>query len=66
VLAGIAEGLGRAAARWLCYRALSLRMADRPHTREGHVGWSDEMPLQSLRRDVSGLLIGDGTRRSRT
>jgi cyclohexanecarboxyl-CoA dehydrogenase len=72
------------AARWLCYRALSLRTLGRPHTREaamvkwwaphlavraiedcivlhGHVGWSDEMPLQSLRRDVSGLLIGDGT-----
>jgi cyclohexanecarboxyl-CoA dehydrogenase len=27
----------------------------------GHVGWSDEMPLQSMRRDVSSLLIGDGT-----
>jgi cyclohexanecarboxyl-CoA dehydrogenase len=72
------------AARWLCYRALSLRMTGRPHTREaamvkwwapqvavqaiedcvvlhGHVGWSDEMPLQSMRRDVSSLLIGDGT-----
>ena len=72
------------AARWLCYRALSLRTVGRPHTREaamvkwwaphlavraiedcivlhGHVGWSDEMPLQSMRRDVSGLLIGDGT-----
>ncbi|MCW3039617.1 MAG: acyl-CoA dehydrogenase [Solirubrobacterales bacterium] len=72
------------AARWLCYRALSLRMAGRPHTREaamvkwwapqlalraiedcvvlhGHVGWSDEMPLQAMRRDVSSLLIGDGT-----
>ena len=72
------------AARWLCYRALSLREIGRPHTREaamvkwwapqlavraiedcvvlhGHVGWSDEMPLQSMRRDVSGLLIGDGT-----
>jgi cyclohexanecarboxyl-CoA dehydrogenase len=72
------------AARWLCYRALSLRTLRRPHTREaamvkwwapqlavraiedcivlhGHVGWSDEMPLQSMRRDVSGLLIGDGT-----
>jgi cyclohexanecarboxyl-CoA dehydrogenase len=72
------------AARWLCYRALSLRQAGRPHTREaamckwwgphvalraiedcvvlhGHVGWSDEMPLQAMRRDVSGLLIGDGT-----
>jgi cyclohexanecarboxyl-CoA dehydrogenase len=72
------------AARWLCYRALSLRMLGRPHTREaamvkwwaphiavraiedcivlhGHVGWSDEMPLQAMRRDVSSLLIGDGT-----
>ncbi len=29
-----------------------------PH---GHVGWSDEMPLQAMRRDVSSLLIGDGT-----
>ncbi len=81
----IAEHLTRLeAARWLCYRALSLRMAGRPHTREaamvkwwaphialqtiedcvvlhGHVGWSDEMPLQSMRRDVSSLLIGDGT-----
>jgi cyclohexanecarboxyl-CoA dehydrogenase len=72
------------AARWLCYRALSLRMLGKPHTREaamvkwwaphvavraiedcivlhGHVGWSDEMPLQAMRRDVSSLLIGDGT-----
>jgi cyclohexanecarboxyl-CoA dehydrogenase len=81
----IAEHLTRLeAARWLCYRALSLRMLGRPHTREaamvkwwaphialqaiedcivihGHVGWSDEMPLQAMRRDVSALLIGDGT-----
>jgi cyclohexanecarboxyl-CoA dehydrogenase len=81
----IAEHLTKLeAARWLCYRALSLRQAGRPHTREaamvkwwaphiairaieecvvlhGHVGWSDEMPLQSMRRDVSALLIGDGT-----
>jgi cyclohexanecarboxyl-CoA dehydrogenase len=81
----IAEHVTRLeAARWLCYRALSLRMLGRPHTREaamvkwwaphiavqtiedcvvlhGHVGWSDEMPLQSMRRDVSSLLIGDGT-----
>jgi cyclohexanecarboxyl-CoA dehydrogenase len=27
----------------------------------GHVGWSEEMPLQSLLRDVSGYQIGDGT-----
>jgi cyclohexanecarboxyl-CoA dehydrogenase len=27
----------------------------------GHVGWSDELPLQAMRRDVSSLLIGDGT-----
>ena len=27
----------------------------------GQVGWSDEMPLQALLRDVSGYLIGDGT-----
>ncbi|MHB8690353.1 MAG: acyl-CoA dehydrogenase family protein [Solirubrobacteraceae bacterium] len=81
----IAEHLTKLeAARWLCYRAVSLRVAGRPHTREaamvkwwapqtalaaieecvvlhGHVGWSDEMPLQSMRRDVSSLLIGDGT-----
>jgi cyclohexanecarboxyl-CoA dehydrogenase len=81
----IAEHLTKLeAARWLCYRALSLRTAGRPHTREaamvkwwapeialaaiedcvvlhGYVGWSDEMPLQSMRRDVSSLLIGDGT-----
>lgn len=72
------------AARWLAYRALSLRMAGLPHTREaamvkwwppsvalkaiedcvvtfGHVGYSDELPLQAMRRDVSSLLIGDGT-----
>ena len=81
----IAEHLTKLeAARWLCYRALSLRQAGRRHTREaamckwwgphvaiaaieecvvahGHVGWSDEMPLQAMRRDVSSLLIGDGT-----
>ncbi|WP_067828577.1 acyl-CoA dehydrogenase family protein [Nocardia inohanensis] len=72
------------AARWLCYRSLSLRMADRPHTKEaamikwwvpqlavraiqdcivlhGHVGFSDEMPLQAMLRDASAVLIGDGT-----
>jgi cyclohexanecarboxyl-CoA dehydrogenase len=27
----------------------------------GHVGWSDELPLQQLLRDVSGMQIGDGT-----
>jgi cyclohexanecarboxyl-CoA dehydrogenase len=27
----------------------------------GHMGWSEEMPLQSLLRDVSGYQIGDGT-----
>lgn len=27
----------------------------------GQVGWSDEMPLQALLRDVSGYQIGDGT-----
>jgi cyclohexanecarboxyl-CoA dehydrogenase len=27
----------------------------------GQVGWSDEMPLQSMLRDVSGCMIGDGT-----
>jgi cyclohexanecarboxyl-CoA dehydrogenase len=27
----------------------------------GHIGWSDELPLQSLLRDVSGYQIGDGT-----
>ncbi|MTV27719.1 acyl-CoA dehydrogenase [Nitriliruptoraceae bacterium ZYF776] len=72
------------AARWLCYRAIALREAGRPHTKEaamikwwvpelatrcvhdcivlhGHVGWSEEMPLQQLYRDVSSLEIGDGT-----
>lgn len=27
----------------------------------GHLGWSNEMPLQALLRDVSGYQIGDGT-----
>lgn len=27
----------------------------------GHVGWSDELPLQAMLRDVSGCQIGDGT-----
>ena len=27
----------------------------------GQVGWSDEMPLQAMLRDVSGAMIGDGT-----
>lgn len=27
----------------------------------GHVGWSEEMPLQAMLRDVSGSQIGDGT-----
>jgi cyclohexanecarboxyl-CoA dehydrogenase len=27
----------------------------------GHVGWSEEMPLQAMLRDVSGFQIGDGT-----
>jgi cyclohexanecarboxyl-CoA dehydrogenase len=27
----------------------------------GQVGWSDELPLQAMLRDVSGCMIGDGT-----
>ncbi|MBU3067025.1 acyl-CoA dehydrogenase family protein [Nocardia sp. NEAU-G5] len=27
----------------------------------GHIGWSEEMPLQAMLRDVSGYQIGDGT-----
>ena len=27
----------------------------------GHLGWSEEMPLQALLRDISGFQIGDGT-----
>ncbi|MEU6586900.1 acyl-CoA dehydrogenase family protein [Nocardia sp. NPDC046763] len=27
----------------------------------GHLGWSEEMPLQAMLRDVSGFQIGDGT-----
>jgi cyclohexanecarboxyl-CoA dehydrogenase len=27
----------------------------------GQVGWSEEMPLQAMLRDVSGCMIGDGT-----
>lgn len=27
----------------------------------GHMGWSEELPLQALLRDVSGFQIGDGT-----
>lgn len=72
------------AARALSYRALALRGAGRPHTKEasmvkwwvprlafdaiqdcivlhGHVAWSDELPLQQMLRDVSGMQIGDGT-----
>lgn len=72
------------AGRALSYRALALRGAGRPHTRQasmikwwvprlafdviqdcivlhGHVAWSDELPLQQMLRDVSGMQIGDGT-----
>jgi cyclohexanecarboxyl-CoA dehydrogenase len=27
----------------------------------GHTGWSEEMPLMQMQKDVSGLQIGDGT-----
>ena len=70
--------------RALGHRALGLRMAGKPHTREaamlkwwgpasavraigecillhGHTGWSNEMPLQQMLHDVSGMQIGDGT-----
>jgi cyclohexanecarboxyl-CoA dehydrogenase len=70
--------------RTLGYRALGLRLAGRPHTREaamlkwwgpvtgvrvisdcillhGHIGWSNEMPLQQMCHDVGGMQIGDGT-----
>jgi cyclohexanecarboxyl-CoA dehydrogenase len=70
--------------RTLAYRAIGLRMAGRPHTREaamvkwfgperavqaihdcvilhGHYGWSEELPLQQLMRDVSSMEIADGT-----
>jgi cyclohexanecarboxyl-CoA dehydrogenase len=72
------------AARALSYRALALRSAGRPHTKQasmikwwvprlafdaiqdcivlhGHVAWSDELPLQQMLRDISGMQIGDGT-----
>ncbi|MEP9384480.1 acyl-CoA dehydrogenase family protein [Nocardioides cheoyonin] len=72
------------AARWLCYRALSLADLGRSFTREaamvkwwvtdvsletirqvvilhGHTGFAEEMPLQAMLRDVSGLEIGEGT-----
>lgn len=70
--------------RALAYRALGLRIAGRPHTRQaamvkwygpqmavraihecvilhGHYGWSEELPLQQLMRDVSSMEIADGT-----
>ena len=40
---------------------IALRAIEDCIVLHGHVGWSDEMPLQSMRRDVSALLIGDGT-----
>jgi cyclohexanecarboxyl-CoA dehydrogenase len=72
------------AARWLCYRALSLADAGESFTKEaamvkwwatevsleairqmvilhGHTGYSEEMPLQAMLRDVAGLEIGEGT-----
>lgn len=70
--------------RTLAYRAIGLRMAGLPHTRQaamvkwfgpqtavqaihecvilhGHYGWSEELPLQQLMRDVSSMEIADGT-----
>ena len=70
--------------RTLAYRAIGLRMAGLPHTRQaamvkwfgpaaavqaihdcvilhGHYGWSEELPLQQLMRDVSAMEIADGT-----
>jgi cyclohexanecarboxyl-CoA dehydrogenase len=70
--------------RTLAYRAIGLRMAGLPHTRQaamvkwfgptaavdairdcvilhGHYGWSEEVILQQLMRDVSNLEIADGT-----
>lgn len=72
------------AARWLCYRALSLADAGKNFTKEaamvkwyatevsleairhcivahGHTGYSEELPLQAMMRDVAGLEIGEGT-----
>lgn len=72
------------AARWLCYRALSLADSDRGFTKEaamvkwwvtdislktlrdcivlhGHTGYSEELPLQAMMRDIAGLEIGEGT-----
>lgn len=72
------------AARWLCYRALSLADAEQGFTKEaamvkwwvtdislktirecivlhGHAGYSEELPLQAMLRDVAGLEIGEGT-----
>jgi cyclohexanecarboxyl-CoA dehydrogenase len=70
--------------RALAYRAIGLRVAGKPHTRQaamvkwwgptvamdairqcvilhGHYGWSEELPLQQLMRDVSAMEIADGT-----
>lgn len=81
----IAENATRLeAARWLCYRALSLADAGQRYTKEaamvkwyatdvslqtlrdcviahGHTGYSEELPLQAMMRDVAGLEIGEGT-----
>lgn len=71
------------AAKWLCFRALSLADLGRPYIMEaamckyygvesalagareavvvlGHNGISEEYPLQSLLRDISGLQLGEG------
>ena len=70
--------------RTLAYRAIGLRQAGLPHTRQaamvkwfgpsaaveaihecailhGHYGWSEEVILQQLMRDVSAMEIADGT-----
>lgn len=72
------------AARWLCYRALSLKDRGRGSTKEaamcgwwcpkvaykvikesilihGHIGYSDEIPLQMMLRDVIAFEIISGT-----
>lgn len=81
----IAEHLAQfEAVRWLGYRALALRDAGLPHSKEaamvkllgtragvaavheavvlmGHRGYSEELPLMQLQRDMIGLEIADGT-----
>jgi cyclohexanecarboxyl-CoA dehydrogenase len=59
-MAGLPHTTQAAMLKWWAPRVAFAAIQDAV-VLHGHLGWSEEMDLQSLLRDVSGYQIGDGT-----